>query len=191
LLGIFVVPNPYADAEPGALPEDPSVPGRGPPKMKRKGANTATAAAAAAAEATAPGAAAPGGDDAAAAGGGAPAAAASEMPAVALAAPSAADAEAVAAAMAGAGGGKDVKRRKVLGHVPAGPGRKKCDEPGCPKNARDAASGKCITHGGKRAARQGARGFFVSMTSSSLFLISQGFATHPFNNKSTPSNSAT
>ena len=187
-----MVPNPYADAEPGALPEDPSVPGRGPPKMKRKGANTATAAAAAAAEATAPGAAAPGGDDAAAAGGGAPAAAASEMPAVALAAPSAADAEAVAAAMAGAGGGKDVKRRKVLGHVPAGPGRKKCDEPGCPKNARDAASGKCITHGGKRARRRRVHVvFFVSMTSSSLFLISQGFATHPFNNKSTPSNSAT
>ena len=53
LLGIFVVPNPYADGEPGAQPEEPAVPDRGPPKMKRKTANAAASAAAAAAAATA------------------------------------------------------------------------------------------------------------------------------------------
>jgi len=194
LLGIFVVPNPYADGEPGAQPEEPAVPDRGPPKMKRKTANAAASAAAAAAAAAAPGAAdsaapaAPAAPESeSAAGGDASAAAApitsGDAPASAAEAPSSADAEGAGAAAAtsssaaateaaataaataaapsssasstaelgeaGDASSRSVKRRKVFGQAPAGPGRKKCDEPGCPKNARDATSGKCISHGGR------------------------------------------
>ena len=193
LLGIFVVPNPYADGEPGAQPEEPAVPDRGPPKMKRKTANAAASAAAAAAAAAAPGAAdsaapaAPAAPESeSAAGGDASAAAApttsGDAPVSAAEAPSSADAEGAGAAAAtsssaaatesaataattaaapsssasvmvsgeaGDASSRSVKRRKVFGQAQAGPGRKKCDEPGCPKNARDATSGKCISHGGR------------------------------------------